>query len=116
MTADAPSARWWEDLAPALQWENGVVLTLGQALLGFVSAQLLGVAVECEGRKIIVHFAFSEMDGDVQDDVEDIIGEVEGQLWPEEVTVESCVYVGDTREGWPGRGHRLVFLAKGHGV
>lgn len=89
-----------------------MVLTVVQALLGFVSPSLRGVAVEFDGNNVTVHFAFSEIDSETSDDVDDVIGDVEGLLWPTEVNVKPSVRHGTAGLDWEGRQHRLVLLAK----
>lgn len=95
-----------------LEWENRVVLMVVQALLGMVSPLLRGVAVETDGDTVTVHFAVSWLGEEVEDDLQDVVGEVEGLLWPETPRVQSHVSVGSAGPGWKGRRHRLVFLAK----
>lgn len=101
------------DLSPALDWENRVVLSVVQALLGFVTPLLRGVAVELDGDTVTIHFAVSELDAETADDIADVIGDVEGLLWPTEVNVTSNVHQGEAGPDWEGRQHRMVLLAKG---
>lgn len=96
----------------ALDWENRVVLAVVQALLGFVSPILRGVAVEVDGDTITVHIAVAKLEESVKEDIQDVLGDVEGLLWPETPNVHSRIYVGSAAPGWEGRQHRLVLLAK----
>ncbi len=96
----------------ALEWENRVVLTVVQALLGFASPILRGVAVEIDGKTVTVHFAVSELDEATKEDVADVIGDVEGLLWPETPEVRSRIVIGSAGPGWDGRQYRMVLLAK----
>jgi hypothetical protein len=100
----------------ALAWENTVVLAVVQAMLGLVSPALLGVAVEIDGETVTVHFAVPGLNEELTADIEDIVGDVEGLLWPLTPEVRSRVHVGDTNDGWDGSQHRSVLLAKEHGV
>lgn len=96
----------------ALEWENRIVLMVVQALLGLVSPKLRGVAVEIEGDVITVHFPVAQLDDVTKDDVDDIIGDVEGLLWPDTPHVRPRIYVGSAGPEWEGRHHRMVLLAK----
>jgi hypothetical protein len=96
----------------ALDWENTIVLMVVQAMLGLVAPGLRGVAVEIDGEVVTLHFAVARVDDELREDVDDIIGDVEGLLWPQTPEVRSRVTVGDAGPSWEGRQHRLVYLAK----
>jgi hypothetical protein len=96
----------------ALDWENRVVLMVVQALLGLVSPVFRGVAVEIDGETVTVHFAVAALSEEITEDVQDVIGDVEGLLWPEMPAVRSQIFVGSAGPGWEGRQHRMVLLAK----
>lgn len=96
--------------------ENEAVLTTVQALLGLVSPGMLGVAVELDGDVVTLHVAVESLDEETRDDVDDVVGDIEGLVWPARVEVRSNVHVGGTNGAWEGRQHRLVYLAKGQGV
>ena len=62
---------------------------------------------------VTVHFAVTEQSEALAEDLHDVIGDLEGLLWPATTDVASRVYVGTPNDGlWEGRQHRLVFLAK----
>ena len=96
----------------ALEWENHVVQMVGQALLGLVSPEMRGVAVEIDGETVTVHFASTQLDGERQEDIDEVVAEVEGYLWPDTQDVRSRTFCGSSGPGWAGRQHRLVYLAK----
>ncbi len=96
----------------ALEWENRVVLMVMQALLGLVSPTLRGVAVEIDGAAVTIHFVVSNLSEAVQEDIDEVVGDVEGLLLPDEPEVRSRIFVGSPGPGWEGRHHRLVLLAK----
>jgi hypothetical protein len=103
------------DIQPGagLAWENKVVLMLVQALLGLVSREIGGVAIEFDGDSVTVHFAVLEQSEALAEALDDVIGDLEGLLWPVTPDVASRAYVGPPNDGsWEGRQHRLVFLAK----
>lgn len=97
---------------PALAWENRLALAVVQALLGFVSPVLRGVAIEIDGDEVIIHFAVASLDSETSDDIDDMVGDVEGLMWPDQVTVKSKIREGVADASWEGRQHRLVLLAK----
>lgn len=96
----------------ALEWENHVVLMVGQALLGLVSPEMRGVAVEFDGESVTVHFAVTQLDDELREDIDEVVADVEGLLWPETPDVRSRTFHGSSGPGWEGRSHRLVYLAK----
>jgi hypothetical protein len=96
--------------------ENDVVLATVQAMLGLVSPDVHGVAVEIDGDSVTLHLAVARADGEIREDINDMVGDLEGLLWPERVEVTPRVHVGSTNGAWEGRQHRVIFLAKGHGV
>lgn len=96
----------------ALAWENAVALTIVQALLGLTSEDLVGVSFEVVGSEIVIHFAVTQLTEEIEEDVEDIIGEVQGLLWPENVDVSSRIYVDVIRQEWVLLPHRMVYLTK----
>jgi hypothetical protein len=97
-----------------LEWENRVVLQLVEALLGLITPEMRGVAIEFDGDDLVVHVAVSETFDGLVADVEEVVAELEGGLWPSSPEVSSRVYVGSAANngGWAGRQHRLVYLAK----
>jgi hypothetical protein len=96
----------------ALAWENHVVLMVVQALLGLVSPALRGVAVEIDGNAVTAHFAVDEASESILEDIDDVIGDIEGLLYPDAPEVRSRIFTGSPGPGWEGRQHRLVLLAK----
>lgn len=100
------------ELPKALQWENYVVLAVVQAMLGYVQSTIRGVAVEFDGTSVVIHFAIAEMTPELQEELDDVVADVEGLLWPERPDVVKRVFLGDSGPEWDGRHHRLVILAK----
>jgi hypothetical protein len=95
-----------------VQYQNGIVLVAVQALLGMVAPQLAGVSLQFDGDDLVIHFAVSELYDSLEDDVDDIVSDMEGQLWPATPEIATSTHVGSARVGWEGRDYRLIFLAK----
>ena len=93
--------------------ENIVVLHLVQAMLGLVGPNLRAVAAEVTPTRLVVHFAFAEIETEDREDVEDIIGDLDALLdnetlpdvWP----IETSLYVGGADDAWPGINARRVY-------
>lgn len=95
-----------------LQWENRVVLTVVQALLGLASPGLDGVSVDVRPTAVTIHLSYRQADQLIDELVEDLVSEVEAWLWPEPVSVDCRVHIGSPYASWAGRDHRLVVLSR----
>jgi hypothetical protein len=97
----------------ALERENAVVLNLVDALLGLVSPSIRAVSVNVSTDRAIVYFAVGDR---IDQDIEEILFELEAALGSafesKPLAVAAEVHVGNPNEDWPGRGHRMVYLAK----
>ena len=85
---------------------------LVQAMLGLVSPALRGVAVEFDGDMVTLHVAVA-VDSEINADLDDLVADLEGLLWPRTPHVNLRVFAEASRGGWEGGQHRLVYLAKG---
>lgn len=99
----------------ALLRRNYLLIQAGQAALGLIGPDLLGIAIEPRPGAIVLHFAIGVRTPEVQEDLDDIVFELEAFLGggPEQrsdVTVE--IHVGQPDATWSGRPHALLFLAK----
>lgn len=96
--------------------ENGVVLQLTQAMLGLVSADLRGVAIEITPERLIVHFEYARDSAENRDDVEAILGDLDAMLYDthlsEDWRIEPAVHIGGADRDWPGQAHRRVLQRK----
>jgi hypothetical protein len=92
--------------------ENQMVIYLVQALLGLVSPKMLGVALEFSNGAVIVHVAVSQKDDEIVEDIEELIADFQGFLWPDRTEISEKIHAGPANQTWPGREHRLVLLAK----
>ncbi len=99
-----------------LERENLIVLFLVQAMLGNVSKDLLGVAVEVSEEVVRVHFAVAVLDDRIVEDVEDMLFELETQYYASQnarsPVIEQQIHVGPVDQDWPGRRYRMVYFAK----
>jgi hypothetical protein len=99
----------------ALARRNFLVLMAGQAALGLISPDVVGVAVEPGTDEVVLHVAVLRRTPELHEDLNDLVGDFEGLLYgsPEpwsKVTLK--VYEGPPDAAWPGRSHALVFMAK----
>jgi hypothetical protein len=49
-----------------------------------------------------VHFAVARLDDELTEDIADIVGGAEGDLWPLTPEVRGRIHAGRTNDGWPG--------------
>ncbi len=96
-----------------LDRENVAVLMVGQALLGMISPNILGVAVDAsDPLYLTIHFAIRELDDELQQDIDDISGDVYGWYGQDIDEVFVKIAVGPLSDVWEGNGHRQVFRMK----
>ena len=119
-TVDHPARQHYNPhLAPAeeraLLRRNYLLLQAGQATLGSIGANLLGIAVEPRTDAVVLHFAIAAHTTEVDEDIEDIFLELDALLsgGPEEhSTLKTQIHVGQPDDTWAGRSHALLYLAK----
>lgn len=115
-----PAAQYYSAyLTPAeertLLRRNYLLLQAGQAALGLIGPDILAIAVEPRHDEVILHIAIASHTKAVQEDVADITGDLDAFLagGPEQRTrISAEIHTGPADEGWPGRGHALLYLAK----
>jgi len=100
----------------ALMRTNYLLLQTGQAALGLIGPNMLGIAVEPRTDDLIVlHFAIAAHAAEIEEDIENIVGELEAFLGggPEGCSGISIeVHTGQPDHAWPGRSHALLYTAK----
>jgi hypothetical protein len=102
----------------ALLRRNYLVLMTGQAALGLIGADMLGIAVEARSDAVVLHFAVTTRTAEIEEDIEDIAFELQAFLagGPEQHSrIISRVHVGRPDATWPGRSHALLYLTKAQG-
>lgn len=92
-----------------------LLLQTGQAALGLIGPDVLGIAVEPRFDEVILHVAATAhtetLDEDVNDIVDDLIAFLAGG--PERLTrISTQIHSGAADLSWPGRSHPLLYLAK----
>lgn len=95
----------------SLEHDNSLVLQAVQASLGLISCDVSGISISITTDRIVWHFALKRETEEVREDIEDMLFEFDALL-AGSVALESRVYVGDPDARWPGRGGRLIYLAK----
>ena len=95
-----------------MTWDNEVVLLLVQAMMGLLPPELGGVSISTEDDVITLHVAVDAHTEDVQDMLEETVGNLEGFFWPKTPLITPDLYIGSARHGWPGSTHRVVFLRR----
>jgi hypothetical protein len=99
----------------ALLRRNYLLLQAGQAALGLIGPNLLGIAVEPRTDAVVLHFAIAVHTAEVDGDSEDIFFELDASLsgGPEEHSeLKTQIHVGQPDDTWVGRSHALLYLAK----
>ncbi len=94
---------------------NYLLLQLGQAALGSIGPDILGLAVEPRCDAIVIHAALARQTPDVADDLQDIRDDLDAFLngGPEaNLLISTQIHVGPPDADWPGRTHALLYLAK----
>lgn len=97
-------------VAPALAWENYVVVQLVQALLGLVSADVLAVSAEISRGVVVLHFESAKVTSELRDDAEEACFELD-VLLDGKVGVSSQCHEG-LSQNWPSPGRRPIYLRK----
>ncbi|QUQ68671.1 hypothetical protein JJ691_64180 [Kutzneria sp. CA-103260] len=82
-----------------------------QASQGLISSEVRGVSVQIEADRVVLHFALWRLTGEVEEDISDMVFELDA-LRGGHTAVETVIHVGPTDDSWPGRGGRLIYLAK----
>ncbi|WP_238014203.1 hypothetical protein KZZ52_11960 [Dactylosporangium sp. AC04546] len=80
----------------ALLRRNYLVLQTGQAALGLIGPDMLGIAVEAQPDAVVLHFAIAIRTAETEEDI-------------------SLAHVGQPDDTWPGGPHALLYLAKFQG-
>ena len=99
----------------ALLRRNYLLLQTGQAALGLIGPDLLGIAVEPRPDAIVLHFAVAVRTTEVQEDIDDIIGKLDAFLagGPEQLSqITAQIHIGQPDTTWPGHSHALLHIAK----
>lgn len=94
---------------------NYLLLQTGQAALGLIGPDILGIAVEPRPDDVILHFAVAEHTEQVAQDIQDIADDLVMLLnpGPEMLsTIDTQIHVGRPATNWPGRTHALLYIAK----
>lgn len=99
----------------ALLRRNYLLLQTGQAALGLIGPDVLGIAVEPRHDEVILHIAAASRTEALDEDLADMTGDLDAYLsdGPEHLTrISVQVHVGTADDTWPGRAHALLFLVK----
>lgn len=100
----------------ALLRRNYLLLQTGQAALGLIGPDILGIAVEPRRDDVVLHFAVAEHTEQVAQDIQDIADDLVVLLnpGPEMLSaIDTQIHVGRPDGSWPGRTHAVLYLAKG---
>ncbi|MER5728434.1 hypothetical protein ABT084_08840 [Streptomyces sp. NPDC002138] len=94
---------------------NYLLIQTGQASLGLIGPDVLGIAVEPRPEEIVLHFAIAARTAEVEEDLEDIAFELEVFLagGPEQrskITTE--LHVGHPHAAWFSPRYAVLYLAK----
>ncbi|MEV4613057.1 hypothetical protein AB0K43_10695 [Kitasatospora sp. NPDC049258] len=99
----------------ALMRRNYLLLQTGEAALGLIGPDLLGIAVEPGPDTIVLHFAVTAGTAEVQECLDDITFELQALLvgGPEQSSeIITTIHLGAPDAAWPGHSHALLHLAK----
>lgn len=103
------------DQERALLRTNYLLLQAGQAALGLIGPDLLGIAVEPRPDDVILHFAVAEHTDEAAEAIQDIADNLMTLLnpGPEMLSaIDTQIHVGHPDTTWPGRAHALLYIAK----
>jgi hypothetical protein len=100
-----------DDLGRAPAWENYVVAQTVQASRGQIPLHALAFGVEISGRRLHLHFQFSKVTPDDEDDMNDIVSELEA-LVGGEIEVAYSYETLETRQISKHNGVSWIFLAR----
>lgn len=98
-----------------LTFENEMVLTVVQALIGSVgpATRAISVATNVAGRELTIYVAASSK-FEEPEFLEDLVFEIDA-LTGGSLHVRTEVWMGqDWTQNWPGRDHRMVYAALRH--
>ncbi|MGW3828897.1 hypothetical protein ACWEAF_43535 [Streptomyces sp. NPDC005071] len=100
----------------ALLRRNYLLLMTGQAALGLIGSDLLGLAVEPRQGEVVIHAAIRRETPEVLEELDDIAGDLDAFLQggPEaESAITQRVHIGlPNATTWPGFTHALLYIAK----
>jgi hypothetical protein len=82
-----------------LEYENQQVLALLQAMWGAISANMLGVSIQCNENAVHLYFALENESVEDREEIDDIVAELEA-LQSNAVPIHSHVFV--LAEPWQG--------------
>ena len=94
---------------------NYLLLMTGQAALGRIGPDILGIAVEPRPGAVVIHIAARQKSAEVAEDLADLTGDLGAFLagGPEQhSTITTDLHIGQADSAWPGRQHALLYLAK----
>jgi len=95
---------------------NYLLLQAGQAALGLIGRDLLGLATEPRPEEIVIHAAVARETAELSEDLRDMAAELDGFPAGEPEShsaIVARVHVGRPEATeWPGFQHALLYLAK----
>ncbi|WP_370353409.1 hypothetical protein [Catenulispora sp. EB89] len=94
---------------------NYLLLMTGQAALGLIGPDILGIAVEPRPDAVGLHFAVADRTPEVEEDTQHITDDLEVFLGggPDQRSrILTQIHVGRPDTAWPGRAHALLYIAK----
>ena len=92
-----------------------LLLQTGQAALGLIGPDILGIAIEPRFDEAILHVSATAHTETLDEDVNDILDDLIALLasGPERLTrISTQIHVGAADLSWPGRSYPLLYLAK----
>ncbi|MFB6783406.1 hypothetical protein ACFCX0_40315 [Streptomyces sp. NPDC056352] len=116
---DHPARQHYPQLTAAeerdLLRRNYLLLQTGQASLGLIGPDVLGIAVEPRQDEIVLHFAIAAHTAEVEEDLDDIVFELRAFLGggPEQhLTITTELHVGHPHATWFSPRYAVLYLAK----
>lgn len=94
---------------------NYLLLMAGQAALGLIGPDIVGVAVEPRPDAVALHFAVAKRTPEAEEDIQDIADDLAVYLGggPDQRSrILTQIHVGRPDAGWPGYTHALLYIAK----
>lgn len=98
-----------------LMRRNYLLLQTGQAALGLIGPEVIGIAVEARPDEIVIHVAVTEVTEAVDEDVAELALGLELLLnsGPEQLTnISTVIHLGPPDPAWPGHAHDILYRAK----
>ncbi|MFG3142856.1 hypothetical protein ACGFZA_42500, partial [Streptomyces sp. NPDC048211] len=97
---------------PEVQRVNDIALTAVQALLGLISSDVVAVAIAVEEERVLLSFWVRRHTAEIDEDIDDAVGDLEALLHPQIPLIEPRVMVGvpDVTTGQPHE--RMIYWAK----